>query len=247
MNLPERRKWLDHTFARVMLFALTRALALFLAISVSLSLTILVTSRSGVLESEIKGSRIKGWLSGPSRVELPTVTPELDETASPFVNFVSLLVDGLTFNFTEGPIFAYYFIDTTNNPLQLVLDSLTRTVALFGTASLLVFALLLVYHWKIQQGEQRQVARAHSRKYALFPVLILVPETLQTDQTPPVDFGATLAVALEREMPGLPIAMHVYTSGAPDETLSAAKAVITKFWVSSLLNHLSSVWFIVYH
>ncbi|MCU0484531.1 MAG: ABC transporter permease subunit [Anaerolineales bacterium] len=139
MNLPERRKWLDHTYVRVFLFASTRALALFLAIAVSLSLTILVTSRSGVLESELKGSRIKGWLSGPSRVELPTVTPELDETASPFVNFVSLLVDGLTFNFTEGPIFAYYFIDTTNNPLQLVLDSLTRTVALFGTASLLVF------------------------------------------------------------------------------------------------------------
>lgn len=106
----------------------------------------------------------------------------------------------------------------------LLASSLLNSLA--PAATLLVFALLLAYHWKIQQGEQRQVARAHNRRYALFPVLILVPETLPTDQTPPVDFGTTLAVALEREMPGLPIAMHVYTSGAPDETLSAAKAVI---------------------
>ena len=91
---------------------------------------------------------------------------------------------------------------------------------------LLFFALLLVYHTKLQQADQRQVARHRSRRYALYPVLVLAPDAPQPADTTPADFGTLVASALEREMPGLPIAVHVYTSGAPDETLSAAKAVI---------------------
>ena len=120
-----------------------------------------------------------------------------------------------------GVVLGEQQLDLPESLLQFLLQD-----ELAPAAVLLVLALLFVHHWNIQQGEQRQAARAYSRRYALFPVLILVPESLPTDQAPPVDFGTTLALALEREMPGLPIAMHVYTSGAPDETLSAAKAVI---------------------
>lgn len=144
MDSPHRRKWFDHTFARVTLFAATRAVALFAAIVLSISLTILVTSRSGILESELSGSRLRGWLTGPARVDLPDALLTAEESPSPLLNFLSLLVDGLTFNFVEGPIYAYYNIDTTLNVLQLVLDALTRTVALFGTANLLVFVCSLV-------------------------------------------------------------------------------------------------------
>lgn len=92
--------------------------------------------------------------------------------------------------------------------------------------SLALFVLLLAYHYKLQQADQRQTARHRSRKYALFPVLVLAPDAPPADTISPANFGALVASALEREMPGLPIAVHAYTSGAPDETLSTAKAVI---------------------
>ncbi len=93
-------------------------------------------------------------------------------------------------------------------------------------AALLLWTLLLVYHLRLQESDQRQTLRHRNRLYALYPVLVLVPETSSSLDVSPDDFGAVVANALEREMPGLPIAVHVYTHGAPDETLSAAKAVI---------------------
>lgn len=91
---------------------------------------------------------------------------------------------------------------------------------------LILSALLLAYHFQLQQADQRQANRHRSRRYALFPVLILAPEAPSPTETSQDSFGALVATALERELPGLPIAIHAYTSGAPDDTLSAAKAVI---------------------
>lgn len=93
-------------------------------------------------------------------------------------------------------------------------------------AVLLLSTLFLVYHLRLQESDQRQTLRQRSRRYALYPVLILAPEISASGDTSPNDFGAIVASALEREMPSLPIAVHIYTRGAPDETLSAAKAVI---------------------
>jgi len=91
---------------------------------------------------------------------------------------------------------------------------------------LIISAILLAYHFQLLQADQRQNTRHRSRRYALFPVLILAPESPTSTGTIQDSFGVLVAAALEREMPGLPIAIHAYTSGAPDDTLSAAKAVI---------------------
>ena len=84
--------------------------------------------------------------------------------------------------------------------------------------TLLLFALLLAYHgWELRR-DNRQIERLLSRRRAQYPVLVLAPED--------AEFAERLVVALEREAPGLPVAVHPIEQGAPDETFSAAKAVI---------------------
>jgi len=84
--------------------------------------------------------------------------------------------------------------------------------------TILLFAVLLAYHWRALRGDNRLAAGSLAKLHARFPVLILSPDE--------GEFGELLAAALEREAKGLPVALHAYTSGAPDETLSAAKTVI---------------------
>jgi hypothetical protein len=49
------------------------------------------------------------------------------------------------------------------------------------------------------------------------------PETLTNDAS---DFAAAIVDALQKLAPSMPVAVHASTQGVPDETLSAARAVI---------------------
>jgi hypothetical protein len=83
---------------------------------------------------------------------------------------------------------------------------------------LLLFAAVLAYHgWELRR-DNRQIERFLMRRRAQYPVLVLAPAD--------AEFADRLVAALERESPGLPVAVHPIDQGAPDETLSAAKAVI---------------------
>ncbi len=82
----------------------------------------------------------------------------------------------------------------------------------------LLFGLLLGYHWLALRSDQRLAQRSLARRYAQFPLLILAP--------PDEGFAAYILQALEREAREMPVAVHPYALGAPDETLSSAKAVI---------------------
>ncbi len=97
-------------------------------------------------------------------------------------------------------------------PERLLLDALQlfKLMVLFG--------LLLVYHGFALRGDARLAQRSLARRHAQFPVLVLAPDE--------GDFGGAIAAALERELSGLPVAIHPYSQGAPDESLSAARAVI---------------------
>lgn len=97
-------------------------------------------------------------------------------------------------------------------PQDLLLSSLQtiKLVALFG--------LLLGYHWWVLRADNRLASRALARRYAQFPVLVLVP-----DQG---DFANRMVSAIEHEATELPVAIHPYSQGVPDESLSAAKAVV---------------------
>jgi hypothetical protein len=97
-------------------------------------------------------------------------------------------------------------------PQDLLLSSLQmiKLVALFG--------LLLGYHWWVLRADNRLASRALARRYAQFPVLILVPDD--------GDFANRMVSAIEHEAAELPVAIHPYSQGVPDESLSAAKAVV---------------------
>ncbi len=84
--------------------------------------------------------------------------------------------------------------------------------------TLLVFASLLAYHGWVLRSDNRRTERVLARRRAQYPVLVLAP--------PQEGFAESLVAALEREAPGLPVAVHPIDQGAPDETFSAAKAVI---------------------
>jgi hypothetical protein len=84
--------------------------------------------------------------------------------------------------------------------------------------SLLLFTLLLIYHWQALRTDNRLANASLAVKHADFPVLILATEI--------GDFSESMVTALQREAPALPVAVHTTDSGAPDETLSEAQAVI---------------------
>ncbi len=102
---------------------------------------------------------------------------------------------------------------------------------------LLLFALVLGYHWIVLRADNRLAERSLSRRHAQFPVLVLAPgsragpaqaEFPAREQAPEDETGFASAVlnALHRQAPALPVAVHPAAQGAPDITLSAARAVI---------------------
>jgi hypothetical protein len=97
-------------------------------------------------------------------------------------------------------------------PQNLLSDSLQMLKVL------VLFALLLVYHGQMLRIDRRLAERSLRRRHALFPVLVLSPEE--------GGFADQMVAALGREAAEMPVAVHAYDLGAPDETLSAAQAVI---------------------
>jgi len=94
---------------------------------------------------------------------------------------------------------------------------LLRT-ALMLSMSLILFALLLGYHWYILRVDLRLAERSLAERHANFPVLILTEEI--------GDFSRMLVDTLHREAESLPVAVHPIERGTPDSDLSAAKAVL---------------------
>jgi hypothetical protein len=118
-----------------------------------------------------------------------------------------------------------------NVPEDLLLQVLQRS-RLF-----LLFALLSGFHWIILRADNRLVERSLSRRHAQFPVLVLAPGggVQPTETEPPTresapedetGFASAVVDALHRQAPSLPVAVHPAAQGAPDPTLSAARAVI---------------------
>jgi len=83
---------------------------------------------------------------------------------------------------------------------------------------LALFSILLAYHWQVLRSDDHIAADELEKRHSQFAVLVLVPEE--------GEFATSMVQALERQVTGLPIAIHPIPQGTPDETLSAAKAVI---------------------
>ncbi len=85
-------------------------------------------------------------------------------------------------------------------------------------ALVLLFLLLALYHWFALRQDNRLAERSLARRHAQFPVLVLAPDE--------GDFARLVMDVLEREVKELPVAVHSYSQGVPDETLSAARLVL---------------------
>jgi hypothetical protein len=90
--------------------------------------------------------------------------------------------------------------------------------AVLSVRGLLLYILLVGGHAWALRSDTRRAQRSLIHRHAQFPVLLLAPE----DEA----FTRRMLDALERAAPGLPVAIHPYSQGAPDELLSAARAVI---------------------
>jgi hypothetical protein len=96
-----------------------------------------------------------------------------------------------------------------------------------GLALLLLFGVVLFAHWRVLQQDNRLAKRSLSRRYAQFPVLILTPEDANRPEADhPHAFTGSLVDALRRQAPDLPVEVHAYSEGVPDDTLAAAQVVI---------------------
>ena len=84
--------------------------------------------------------------------------------------------------------------------------------------TLFLFVALFGYHWQILRTDTRRAGHTLARRYAQFPVLVLAPD----DEA----YVRQVVSALEQASAGLPVAIHLASQGVPDETLSAARAVI---------------------
>jgi hypothetical protein len=91
-------------------------------------------------------------------------------------------------------------------------------LALQQTWILILYAGVLFYHWRVLRADGRTAQRSLARRHAQFPVLILSPDE--------ENFADEMVGAFKRQAPDLPVAVHPYSQGVPDETLSAARAVI---------------------
>jgi hypothetical protein len=84
--------------------------------------------------------------------------------------------------------------------------------------TLLLFVLLLVYHWQALRADNRRAARTLAEKHSLFPVLVLDPG----DES----FAHPIVAAIRDEAEELPVAVHFAGEGPPGDALSTAGAVV---------------------
>lgn len=115
--------------------------------------------------------------------------------------------------FTAGPLIYQLLRLLLGQPAE---DVLLQSFQLLVT--LLMFCLLLAYHYWVLRGDSRLTESLLMRRRAQYPVLVLAPAE--------AGFSEALVAALEQEAPGVPVAVHPIENGAPDETFSAARAVI---------------------
>jgi hypothetical protein len=103
---------------------------------------------------------------------------------------------------------------------------------------LLLYGLLLGFHAWALRSDNRLAERSLARRHAQYPVLVLAPDA----EGGPADFGPVVANALLRQASGLPVAIHAYSQGVPDESLAAARVVILPAELSARPSEAFRLW-----
>ena len=128
---------------RILKFAIKRGLSLLVVVIISVYLTILITNKSVVIESELDpgSGPISGWFSGVANPSVRYNHGNIQLTPAEFFqNSLRLLYHGITLNLGDGH--RYFIAGATYTSVKgIILDSLPRTLLLFGTSNLLIFFL----------------------------------------------------------------------------------------------------------
>lgn len=205
------------SLVRFLIFAVKRTFSLWLVVIAGVFLTLLIASKSVVIESELEpnSSPIQGWFSGIAQPSIRYRAPNSSApTLSPLQTSLRLIVPALFFQFGDTAV-GYNFRGSSYDTVRdLLVDALPRTLLLFGTANLLVFFSSL------------SVALVLSRSYgSRLEKLILGLSPIST--IPSWVLGVVIVVTLAR-------VFHVYQGGM----LSAWPDEFSWSFMLTLLKHL---------
>jgi len=130
--------------ARVAKYSLYRAFSLMVVVAVSVFLTVLVTNKGVVIESEFeRAGSIGGWFTGVGEPKIHTRSSAISKPQEPVeyvLHSLRLVYYGLTLNLGETEQTTYFVSNKlTYQVKDIVLDALPRTLLLFGTANVLIF------------------------------------------------------------------------------------------------------------
>ena len=134
-----RSSWLEAVL-RILRYAVQRAVGLVIVVMISLYLTIMVARLGGPIEDEISGNQFTGWLSGiwePAGVRASQENLREPEWS----RNLRLLINGVTLNLGETDRMWSYSVSGRTQMLvsELILERLTVTLLIFGTANVLLF------------------------------------------------------------------------------------------------------------
>jgi len=131
------------TRARVLRYAARRLLGLLGVTVVGVYLTILVANRAVVLDRDMDPniSPIQGWFAGIANPSVQVADPNAPppDTGAFIQQSFILLIKGLTFNFETTRVRYFGPVQVFATPGALILDTLPRTLVVFGLANFLLF------------------------------------------------------------------------------------------------------------
>ncbi len=136
-----------NNIARIAKFASIRFLTLAVTVVIGVFLTILIVTKGTVIESEIRGNLLKGYLTGPwSPMKTRYYQRSQDYSMifagaeSVFKKILVLFSKGLTLNLGRTDFITHYTgIKEVGSVYGLILEFLPRTLILFGATNVLLF------------------------------------------------------------------------------------------------------------
>jgi len=142
----------SNNFIRIAKFASVRLFTLAITVIIGVFLTSLIVTKGTVIESELRGNLLKGYLSGPwspMKALVPHSGSQEYATIfggaeSVFQKILVLTYKGLTFNLGKTDFITFYTgVKEIGSVYRLILEFLPRTLILFGATNIFLFTITI--------------------------------------------------------------------------------------------------------
>lgn len=137
-----------NNFIRIAKFASVRLFTLAITVIIGVFLTSLIVTKGTVIESELRGNLLKGYLSGPWSPMKALVSHSGSQdyslifggAESVLQKILVITHKGLTFNLGKTDFITFYTgVKEIGSVYKLILDFLPRTLILFGATNIFLF------------------------------------------------------------------------------------------------------------